>query len=53
MNIDDWQRCLDLQKPGIVFEIRNADGQTMMTRCTVLAMPCDWKSRTYALPDYI
>jgi hypothetical protein len=46
MNIDDWQRCLELQKPGIVFELRNADGQTMMTRCTptVPAMPFDWKS---------
>ena len=44
--IDEWQRCVDMARPGIVFEIRNAEGQRLTTPCVVPLpqMPFDWKS---------
>ena len=41
-----WQQCASMAKPGLVFEIRNRDGQTMLTRCVpvVPEAPFDWKS---------
>jgi hypothetical protein len=46
MDMDQWQRCADMARPGIVFEIRNADSQSMLTSCTALlpTAPFDWKS---------
>jgi hypothetical protein len=46
MDIDQWQRCSDMARPGIVFEIRNAEGLSMITPCTAVvpAPPFDWKS---------
>ena len=46
MNIDQWQRCPDMARPGIVFELRNADGQSIITPCTaaIPTIPHDWKS---------
>ena len=46
MDIAQWQQCLDFARPGIVFEIRNAEGQIMITPCTAAlpATPFDWKS---------
>jgi hypothetical protein len=46
VDIEKWQHCLDMARPGIVFEIRNADGQCMITPCTaaVPTLPFDWKS---------
>jgi hypothetical protein len=46
MAIAQWSECDKLAKPGIVFEIRNADGQSMLTPCVqpLPNMPFDWKS---------
>jgi hypothetical protein len=46
IDIAQWDECHDLARPGIVFEIRNAEEQSMITRCTaaVPAAPFDWKS---------
>jgi hypothetical protein len=42
----DWSQCAQMARPGIVFEIRNKDGQSLFTRCTVTLpeAPFDWKS---------
>lgn len=44
--IEQWERCLDMVRPGIVFEIRNGDGNSLFTECVVPlpAMPFDWKT---------
>jgi hypothetical protein len=44
--ISDWQRCVDMARPGIIFEIRNGAGQSLFTPCTAQLppMPFDWKS---------
>jgi len=46
MTIAQWHECEKLSRPDMVFEIRNAEGQTMLTPCTaqVPAKPFDWKS---------
>jgi hypothetical protein len=43
--IAEWQRCLEMQRPGIVFEIRNGEGLSFFTPCVVPLppMPFDWK----------
>ena len=44
--IEDWAQCAEMAKPGIIFEIRNADGQSLYTPCVVQlpSMPVGWKS---------
>jgi hypothetical protein len=46
MAISQWQDCANLARPGIVFEIRNADNQVLVTRCVqpLPAMPQNWES---------
>ena len=46
LSITEWQNCVQLARPGIIFEIRNADGQSLFTPCVypLPAMPFDWKS---------
>ena len=46
ISMDEWHRCRELERPGIVFEIRNADGQLLTTHCVVPLpeLPFDWKS---------
>jgi len=41
-----WQQCAQLAKPGIVFEVRNAEGQSLLTPCVqqLPAAPFDWAS---------
>jgi hypothetical protein len=43
--IDEWARCIELSRPGIIFEIRNADGLSLFTPCIVPPpdAPFDWK----------
>jgi hypothetical protein len=44
--IDQWERCVEMARPGIIFEIRNAEGLSMFTPC-VLPLPVppfDWRS---------
>ena len=31
--IEQWQRCLEMTRPGIVFEMRNAEGLSLFTPC--------------------
>ena len=44
--IEKWHECGKLARPGIVFEIRNADGQSLLTPCVqpLPNMPFDWSS---------
>jgi hypothetical protein len=44
--IAQWADCRAMQRPGIVFEIQNAEGQVLLTRCIVPlpTAPLDWKS---------
>ena len=43
--IDQWVQCVELERPGIVFEIRNAEGLSLFTPCVtpLPEMPFDWK----------
>jgi hypothetical protein len=42
--MDQWAECAKLDRPGIVFEIRNAHGQSLLTACVrdVPKAPFDW-----------
>ena len=42
--IDQWVECARLERPGIVFEVRNAQGQTLLMACTPdkPQAPFDW-----------
>ncbi len=44
--IDQWQRCAEMAQPGIIFELRNAEGLSLFTPCTAVLPqpPFDWKS---------
>ena len=46
MAIAQWHECQKMARPGIVFELKNADGQTLLSTCAaeVPAKPFDWKS---------
>jgi hypothetical protein len=46
IDINQWNHCQDLLRPGIVFEIRNAEEQSMIANCTVTvpSAPFDWRS---------
>jgi len=41
-----WQQCAQMAKPGLVFEVRNAEGQSLLTPCVqpLPAAPFDWTS---------
>ena len=43
--IAEWDRCREMERPGIVFEIRNGEGLSLFTRCVLPLppMPFDWK----------
>ncbi len=53
--IEKWSDCRQLERPGFIFEIQNASGQTLFTRCTPhLNVPFDWTSapvRFRAIPE--
>jgi hypothetical protein len=44
--IGQWGDCRQMERPGIIFELRNAEGLSMFAPCapTVPAPPHDWKS---------
>jgi hypothetical protein len=46
MAIAEWHRCAEFVRPGIVFELRNAAGQSMFTHCVtpLPPSPFDWNS---------
>ena len=35
ISFDQWPRCQEMERPGIVSEIRNAEAQLLTTRCVV------------------
>ncbi|MXQ12542.1 hypothetical protein [Microvirga makkahensis] len=42
---DLWNECARMERPGYVFEVKNEEGQSLFTGCTVpLRLPADWKS---------
>jgi len=44
--IKQWQDCVSMARPGIIFEIQNSEGQSIFTPCVVPLPPApfDWKS---------
>ena len=44
--IEHWPDCVRMERPGIVFEMRNADGQSLVTSCVIPLpeAPFDWRS---------
>jgi hypothetical protein len=45
LDFDRWPECIEMQRPGIVFEVVNADGLNVLTNCTVpLELPAGWTS---------
>jgi hypothetical protein len=44
LSIAQWAECQRLEGPGIIFEIRNAYGQSLFSVCmpTVPEAPFDW-----------
>jgi len=44
--IEQWERCVEMARPGIVFEMRNAEGLSLLTPCVpgVPIKPFDWTS---------
>ncbi len=44
--IEHWPECIRLERPGIVFELRNGDGQSLFTPCVLPLpeIPFDWTS---------
>ena len=56
ISIERWQECHQLERPGIIFEISNAEGKSIFTPCTVPLppVPFHWKSaavRFRAIPE--
>jgi hypothetical protein len=45
VDFDRWKDCPHLERLGFIFEIRNAEGQSLFTRCEVpLQLPSSWTS---------
>ena len=44
--IAQWEKCSELARPGIIFEIGNAEGKSLFTPCVtpLPPVPFDWKS---------
>lgn len=55
IDFDRWPECVEMERPGIVFEVVNADNQSLFTNCVVpLETPFDWTSaplRFRAIPE--
>lgn len=45
IDFDQWKNCARMERPGYVFEVRNAAGDSLFTPCThPLQTPSDWTS---------
>ena len=46
MAIAQWHECEKMARPGIIFELRNSEGQSLFTPCVAQLPPTpfDWKS---------
>lgn len=43
--VERWSECRQMERPGVVFELRNRVGQHMITACVdqLPAPPFDWR----------
>ena len=49
IDFDRWHECARMERPGYVFEIKNEQGQRLLTACTAaLTWPVDWTSAPVA-----
>lgn len=45
IDIELWVDCSCMERPGIIFEVVNAEGQSLFTPCVEeLTLPFDWTS---------
>lgn len=45
IDFERWPECRQMERPGYVFEVVNAEDQSMLTTCVVpLHPPFDWSS---------
>ncbi len=46
MDIARWNECAQMARPGIIFELKNSQGQSLFSSCTgkVPATPFGWTS---------
>jgi len=45
IDFGQWQDCAQMERPGSIFEVRNAEGQSILTTCSdPLQLPHDWRS---------
>lgn len=46
MPMERWPDCQAMERPGIVFQLRNREGLTLLSRCETAAPagPFDWVS---------
>lgn len=46
VSMSRWEDCKKLERPGVIFEIRNIDDQRLFTNCISPPpkVPFDWKS---------
>jgi hypothetical protein len=45
IDFERWPECTGMERPGVVFEVQNADLEIMTTTCVVpLQPPFDWAS---------
>jgi hypothetical protein len=45
IDFDRWPECPQMERPGYVFEVTNAEQQMLLTPCVVpLEVPFDWRS---------
>lgn len=55
IDFDRWPECVQMERPGIIFEVSNKDDLRLLTRCAVpLDVPLDWTSppvRFRAVPE--
>jgi hypothetical protein len=46
MSVERWHECVRMERPGVVFELRNAGGERLLTTCAKqLPLPSGWTSR--------
>jgi hypothetical protein len=46
IDMDRWVDCASMERPGIIFEVVNADGQSVFTPCVAeVPVPFDWTSQ--------
>jgi hypothetical protein len=43
--VDRWHECARMERPGVLFEVVNAEGQRILTPCVkTLPVPFGWTS---------